>query len=150
MTGNLFLCIMSVLRRIVHQMEKKGDLFMIILDYQDRRPLYEQIAEKMRLLIIQGVLKPEEQMPSVRKLAVELAINPNTIQRAYTELEQQGFIYPVKGRGNFISPNLEIVAKRKELFYGDLKKLVRKAKGIGIEKDEFLNKTEEYFKEEQA
>lgn len=131
-------------------MEKKGDLFMIILDYQDRRPLYEQIAEKMRLLIIQGVLKPEEQMPSVRKLAVELAINPNTIQRAYTELEQQGFIYPVKGRGNFISPNLEIVAKRKELFYGDLKKLVRKAKGIGIEKDEFLNKTEEYFKEEQA
>ena len=60
------------------------------------------------------------------------------------------FIYPVKGRGNFISPNLEIVAKRKELFYGDLKKLVRKAKGIGIEKDEFLNKTEEYFKEEQA
>ena len=123
---------------------------MIILDYQDRRPLYEQIAEKMRLLIIQGVLKPEEQMPSVRKLAVELAINPNTIQRAYTELEQQGFIYPVKGRGKFISPNLEIVAKRKELFYGDLKKLVRKAKGIGIEKDEFLNKTEEYFKEEQA
>ena len=56
---------------------------MIILDYQDRRPIYEQVVEKIQLLIVRGVLAPNSQLPSVRKLATELSINPNTIQRAY-------------------------------------------------------------------
>ena len=76
---------------------------MIVIDYQDRRPIYEQIVEKFQVLILKGVLEQGEQMPSVRKLAMDLAINPNTIQKAYSMLEQQGYIYPVKGRGNFVS-----------------------------------------------
>ena len=83
---------------------------MIILDYQDRRPIYEQVVQKIQLLIVRGVLAPNSQLPSVRKLATELSINPNTIQRAYAELEQQGFIYPVKGRGNFVSPDAELMS----------------------------------------
>lgn len=71
---------------------------MIILDYQDRRPIYEQVVEKFRILILNGVLEPGAQMPSVRQLAMELSVNPNTIQRAYMELEQEGYIYPVKGK----------------------------------------------------
>ena len=67
---------------------------MIVLDYQDRRPLYEQIVEKFRHLILNGALKPGEKMPSVRQLAMDLSINPNTIQRAYMQLEQEGLIYP--------------------------------------------------------
>ena len=65
---------------------------MIVLDYQDRRPLYEQVEEKFRNLILKGVLEPGSRMPSVRQLAMELSINPNTIQRAYMQLEQEGLI----------------------------------------------------------
>ena len=71
---------------------------MIVLDYQDRRPLYEQVEEKFRNLILIGALEPGSRMPSVRQLAMELSINPNTIQRAYMQLEQEGLIYPVKGK----------------------------------------------------
>ena len=73
---------------------------MLFLDYQDRRPIYEQIVEKFRMLILSGAVEPSSKMPSVRQLAVELSINPNTIQRAYMELEQQGLICPVKGKGD--------------------------------------------------
>ena len=76
---------------------------MIILDYKDARPIYEQVVDKFQKLILTGALEPNTKMPSVRSLAVELSINPNTIQRAYAELEREGFIYTVKGRGNFVA-----------------------------------------------
>ena len=79
---------------------------MIVLDYQDRRPIYEQVTDKFQILILNGVLLPGSQMPSVRQLATELSVNPNTIQRAYMELEKLGLIYPVKGRGKFRSRQL--------------------------------------------
>ena len=70
---------------------------MIHLDYKDSRPIYEQVADRLKELMILGVLEEDGQMPSVRSLATELSINPNTIQRAYAELERNGFIYSVKG-----------------------------------------------------
>lgn len=76
---------------------------MIQIDYRDGKPIYEQIKEGMRRLITTGALQPDEKIPSVRDLAAQLAINPNTIQRAYRELEQEGFIYKVPGRGSFAS-----------------------------------------------
>ncbi len=122
---------------------------MIILDYQDRRPIYEQVVEKIQLLIVRGVLAPNSQLPSVRKLATELSINPNTIQRAYAELEQQGFIYPVKGRGNFVSPDVELSQKQKEYYFKDLKKVVRLCKKLGISKDELLERAAAYYEEDE-
>ena len=122
---------------------------MIILDYQDRRPIYEQVVEKIQLLIARGVLAPNSQLPSVRKLATELSINPNTIQRAYAELEQQGFIYPVKGRGNFVSPDVELIQKQKEYYFKDLKKVVRLCKKLGISKDELLERAAAYYEEDE-
>ena len=122
---------------------------MIILDYQDRRPIYEQVVEKIQLLIVRGVLAPNRQLPSVRKLATELSINPNTIQRAYAELEQQGFIYPVKGRGNFVSPDVELIQKQKEYYFKDLKKVVRLCKKLGISKDELLERAAAYYEEDE-
>ena len=65
---------------------------MILIDYKDRRPIYEQVVEKMADLMVRGILPQDSQLPSVRSLAMELAINPNTIQRAYAELERQGYI----------------------------------------------------------
>ena len=71
---------------------------MILIDYKDRRPIYEQVIERFQQMILCGALQPEEAMPSVRSLAMELSINPNTIQRAYQELERQGYIYSIKGK----------------------------------------------------
>lgn len=76
---------------------------MIVLDYRDRRPLYEQVTEKLEELMFSGVLPPDSRLPSVRSMATELSINPNTIQRAYAELERQGYIYSIQGKGSFVS-----------------------------------------------
>ena len=76
---------------------------MIVLDYRDRRPLYEQVAERLQEMMFNGVLPQDAQLPSVRSLATDLSINPNTIQRAYGELERQGYIYSVKGKGSFVA-----------------------------------------------
>lgn len=123
---------------------------MIIIDYQDRRPLYEQIVEKLQMLIIKGVLEPNSQLPSVRKLAMELSINPNTIQRAYAVLEQQGFIYPIKGRGNFVSPDLKVMEEKKKLYYGELSKLVHQGKAMGITVEEMTEQISKMYEEEDV
>lgn len=75
---------------------------MVHLDYRDARPIYTQIADGFRDQIIAGVLQTGDKMPSVRELAAELTINPNTIQRAYRELETQGWIASVPGKGSFV------------------------------------------------
>ena len=75
---------------------------MIHLDYRDARPIYAQITEQFKRQIEAGVLREGEKLPSVRELAGSLAINPNTIQRAYRELEQQGWIVSVSGKGSFV------------------------------------------------
>ena len=86
---------------------------MISVNYRDPRPIYEQIMDKVRRLVISGAMVPEEKLPSVRELASQLAINPNTIQRAYRELESQGWIYSVSGKGSFIAQRGEVDESRK-------------------------------------
>lgn len=76
---------------------------MIQLDFKNPKPIYEQIKDKIKELVINGIMKPGDKIPSVRELAQILTINPNTIQKAYKDLETEGFIYSVKGKGNFIS-----------------------------------------------
>lgn len=121
---------------------------MIVLDYQDRRPLYEQIAEKLQRMIEKGILSENEQVPSVRSLAMELSINPNTIQRAYAVLEQQGYIYPVKGRGNFVSPSANYMDERKTGFLEELDKLLIQGYELGVERMEIMAHIDRVYKEE--
>lgn len=120
---------------------------MIIIDYKDRRPIYEQIVEKFQMLIIKGVLEPDSQMPSVRKLATDLAINPNTIQRAYTMLEQSGFIYPVKGRGNFVTGGEKLAQQKQEAFLSEWGKSIQQARELGICTEVLKGKIDEVYKE---
>ena len=80
---------------------------MILIDYKSRKPIYEQIIDNIKQLVVSGVLKRDDQVPSVRQLAQQLAINPNTIQKAYAELERQGVIYSLKGRGSFVGSSLQ-------------------------------------------
>ena len=76
---------------------------MIQLNYRDTRPFYQQIKDNVRQLVVSGALKKDEKLPSVRDMAASLAINPNTIQRAYRELESEGYIYTWSGKGTFVA-----------------------------------------------
>lgn len=80
---------------------------MFDIDVKSRVPIYEQITENVKRLIIQGVLLPEEKLPSVRSLAQELTINPNTIQKAYRELEREGYVISRPGKGSFVNDMTE-------------------------------------------
>ena len=122
---------------------------MLFLDYQDRRPIYEQIVEKFRLLILSGAMEPDSRMPSVRQLAMELSINPNTIQRAYMELEQEGLIYPVKGKGNFVAETQQIQEKSKEDFRKEFLELVRRGINTGMTEEELMTLVQKGYEEEQ-
>ena len=87
---------------------------MIQLNYRDAKPIYEQIKEGLRRLVITGVIATDEKLPSVRELASELSINPNTIQRAYRELEQEGYIYTISGKGSFADMQQDVNRRRNE------------------------------------
>lgn len=113
---------------------------MIVIDYSDKRPIYEQIAERFRMLIINGIMEADERLPSVRTLAVELSINPNTIQRAYTELEREGFIYSVKGRGNFVKKDEALFQRLKQHLLDEFEKQACICLRQGITEDELLNR----------
>ena len=80
---------------------------MFDIDVKSRMPIYEQITENVKRLIMQGVLLPEEKLPSVRSLAQELTINPNTIQKAYRELEREGYVISRPGKGSFVNDMTE-------------------------------------------
>ena len=109
---------------------------MIVIDYRDKRPLYEQVAEKLSQLIICGVLESNAKLPSVRSRAMELSINPNTIQRAYTQLEQDGYIYTVVGRGNFVTDTHEWQNGYHKAVLKELGESILKAKEAGLPREQ--------------
>jgi GntR family transcriptional regulator len=106
---------------------------MFELDMRSRKPIYEQLVDKLKELIINEVLKPDEQLPSVRTLAQQLTINPNTIQKAYRELEIQGYIYSLKGKGSYVNPNNQTkdLEKTKSVMK-ELEKLILEALYLGV------------------
>lgn len=111
---------------------------MVTVNYRDPRPIYEQIADSFRRLIISGVIETDERLPSVRELAQQLAINPNTIQRAYRELEAAGWSYSVPGKGNFAGAGRRIDERRKAELLEKLSELVGELRYIGVEESEIL------------
>lgn len=111
---------------------------MIQLDYRDPRPLYEQITDKIQRLIIMGALPPDEKLPSVRTLASELSINPNTVQRAFTELESKGFLYTVKGRGNFVAYREDLLDMKKKELIDRIEALIKEAEDLGISRQDII------------
>lgn len=86
---------------------------MLQLNYRDGRPIYEQVRDGLRKLMVSGAIRPGDKLPSVRQLAGQLAINPNTIQRAYETLEQEGYVYSVPGKGSFAARREEIENSRR-------------------------------------
>lgn len=109
---------------------------MDFIDYRDPRPIYEQIADRYKTLILKNVLSPGEQMPSVRSLAVELSTNPNTVQKAYAALERDGFIYTVKGKGNYVSGSDQLRKDKKAELAERLSALLKEADDLGMDREE--------------
>ena len=105
---------------------------MLIVNYRDARPIYQQIKDGLRKLILTGAIAADEKLPSVRALATDLAINPNTIQRAYAELESEGVIYSVAGKGSFAAPHHEAATARKEELFQQLDALVGELHDLGV------------------
>lgn len=122
---------------------------MITIDYQSKLPLYEQIAERFQTLILKGALPPGGQMPSVRTLAVELAINPNTIQKAFSLLERRGYIYPVKGRGSYVADTTALALKKKESLLEDIRELMAQGRELGVTRAEYNAVLDGLYQEEE-
>ena len=114
---------------------------IISLDYQSRTPIYEQIIKEIERFVALGILKPNEQIPSIRELAANLGINPNTVKKAYTELEQKGVIYVISTKGTFIAKGTNEVIKRKiSEGIDNINKIVTELERLGISKEEILKK----------
>ncbi len=112
---------------------------MISLNYRDTRPIYEQVRDGIRQLILTGAIATDEKLPSVREMATELSINPNTIQRAYRELEREGVIYSVPGRGSFAGMGETVrMAHVKEL-YAQLQSAINDLLTAGETQETILN-----------
>lgn len=113
---------------------------MFALNHNDRRPIYEQIRDNFKQLIISGALHTDAPLPSVREFALHLAINPNTIQRAYKELEADGYIYSVRGKGSFAAPiRKSAMEKQREELYARLGKTVRELVLTGADKADIIS-----------
>ena len=123
---------------------------MILLDYKDRRPIYEQVVAKLEELMLLGVMNENEPLPSVRSFAMELSINPNTIQRAYVELERQGYIYSIKGKGSFVADNGHVKeAGRQEVLQRQVD-LAKEACALGVTKEQLWEQIVRIYEENET
>ena len=118
---------------------------MLKIDYKDVRSIHEQIEDGIKELIVRKIMKEDEQLPSVRELSISLTVNPNTVQKAYKQLEAEGFIYSVKGKGNFVAAAEEAKdQKRISELYEGLRSIAEELKYLGESEDKIIK----FIKEE--
>lgn len=119
---------------------------MFVVDVMSRVPVYEQIIKQVEEQVLTGILKEGDKLPSVRSLSVKLSINPNTIQKAYTELDRRLLIITVPGKGSFISEKaIEVVGANSREKMTELNKIIRELALAGVTKEEIINNIEEVF-----
>lgn len=113
---------------------------MLALNYRDSQPIYGQIKDGLRRLIVAGALAPGEKLPSVRAMASDLAINPNTIRRAYAELESEGFIHSVPGEGSYAGRGGDGGPEdpRREELIGQLRELISELRYLDVSDEELM------------
>ena len=111
---------------------------MLSLNYRDARPIYEQVKDGLRHLVVTGAIQAGDKLPSVRALASSLAINPNTIQRAYNELEGEGYIYSVPGKGSFAAANAAADSARRAELMTQVRELLSELRYLGVSQQELL------------
>ena len=144
--------IYAILTVLEHIIRLKGGNNMISLDYRDSKSIYEQIVMGFRELMVNGILKPDQQLPSVRELSISRTVNPNTVQKAYKQLETDGYIYSIKGKGNFVSTASVVKTSHKtDELYETLRKTVSELMFLGESKDKVADIVSDIYskKEEQ-
>lgn len=109
---------------------------MININFRDSRPIYEQVKTTLRKLIVSGAMSPDEKLPSVRELASQLVINPNTIQRAYRELEQESYIISIPGKGSYANLSAQVDEGRKKELLTATDEIVAELLYLGVTPDE--------------
>ena len=119
---------------------------MIQLNYRDSKPIYEQIKDGLRRLVVSGVVKTDEKLPSVRELATSLSINPNTIQKAYRELEQEGYIYTIAGKGSYAAQRTDVATGRNQELMKEFDEIVKELLYLCEDKDILIQRIEELAK----
>ena len=119
---------------------------MIQLNYRDSKPIYEQIKDGLRRLVVSGAVKQDEKLPSVRELATSLSINPNTIQKAYRELEQEGYIYTIAGKGSYAAEKADVASGRNEELMKEFDEIVKELLYLYEDKDFLIKRIEELAK----
>lgn len=112
---------------------------MLTLNYRDSRPIYEQIKDGLRRMIVTGAMAQDEKLPSVRALATQLSINPNTIQRAYTQLQAEGYVYTVSGQGTFVSEGQEQNRQRRREVTARVLPLMAELRDLGMTREEWTD-----------
>jgi len=123
---------------------------MLQLNYRDSRPIYEQVKDGLRKLVISGAIAPDEKLPSVRSLASSLAINPNTIQRAYEALEREGYVYTVTGRGTFAAIQSDVGAERRTKLLADFDEAAKELLYLGVSPEQLKQRLDIIAKEEET
>lgn len=121
---------------------------MLSLNYRDSRPIYEQVRDGLRRLIITGAIPAGDKLPSVRSMAGQLAINPNTIQRAYESLEQEGYAYSVPGKGSFAALPRDVTDKRREELLEKLDAIVQELDYLGMSREDVARRCTQHGKGE--
>ena len=116
---------------------------MLNLDYRDARPIYEQVRDNLRRLMVSGAIQEGEKLPSVRSLASNLAINPNTIQRAYESLEAEGYVYCIPGKGSFADPRTGVDEERRDRLLGQFDSLTAELLYLGVTRDRLIARIRE-------
>ena len=116
---------------------------MLNLDYRDARPIYEQVRDNLRRLMVSGAIQEGEKLPSVRSLASNLAINPNTIQLAYESLEAEGYVYSIPGKGSFAAPRTGVDEERRDRLLGQFDSLTAELLYLGVTRDRLIARIRE-------
>ena len=120
------------------------------MEFKDNIPIYLQIEQYLYRQIALGKMKAGEKIPSVRKLALELTVNVNTVQRALQEMNTQGILYTKRGEGNFVTEDTELLSKTKQsLIYSELDEFVQNMEKLGVKKDKLVSTLTEYLKDSE-
>ena len=119
---------------------------MFVINYQSREPIYEQLYKNVVRLVSLGAMEPEQQLPPVRQLATELGVNPNTVSKAYKNLEKDGIIYSVVGKGSFIMKNSNAANSKKSEAINNLENAVKSAVEVGVTQDEIMKITQDIYR----
>ena len=147
LTGMRKVYTITVLIHIVQLKVSRDDV--ISLNYRDARPIYEQVKDGLRKLVVSGALQPGEKLPSVRAMASTLAINPNTIQRAYEALEREGYLYSVAGKGSFVAERSDVDTTRQKGLLAQFDAAVSELLYLGVDEQELARRLTEIRKKNE-